>query len=794
MKRRSVSFSMLIMSFSTMAQHPGPEIIEKLVITGVSPLGVQSVGSIYSVNQVLDSSDLAPQYGPSLARLLDSQLFSVSINDVTNNPFQPDVQYRGFTASPLLGLPQGLSVYLNGTRFNEPFGDTVNWDLLPTSALEQVSLVAGANPLFGQNTLGGALVLRSKNGFNFEQNKISLQAGDFGQQGINFESGGNNEEWAYYVNVNSYQEDGWRDYSDSEIKQLFSTISYQGDNHFSELTLAASDNRLIGNGAIPVELIPFEGRDAIFTRPDQTETALRFISLKNQWTLSEDTNLVVNAYYRKNEIVTYNGDDSDYEECDIGFGETLCVEDEDAEIAELDDDLEGDDEAEEDDEFEADDAVHFVDYAALTPLEDISSFDADDIDGTANTSLTKNQSSGISAELSGKVEAASLVHHWTAGLGIDVASIDFSSDTEFAILNNDSAEDSRDVMGIGVYDLDSMVRLTTDVRHLHLFFSDNIVLNQQWSLQLSGRYNRSDIDMVDGVETGPGSLNGEHQFNHFNPSFAVHYQTGDLSVYSSYSQSSRTPSPAELSCADEDDPCKLPNGFVADPPLEQVVTNTIELGAQWQYQNGQLSAAIYSSDSKDDIIFQQAGDRPSVGYFVNVDKTRRQGIELGLAHSIDKLDIDAQFSYLQATFESSFMSFSPQNPLGPNRQVNPRDKIPGQPTTQASISFDYAVSEAFALNADINYSSSQYFRGDEANENRQLSGYTIVNLAASYGFENGINLAIRLENAFDEEFETFGTYGEADEVLGDLYPDIESPEFIGPGQPRTLRLYASYAF
>ena len=241
-----------------MAQQPGPEIIEKLVITGVSPLGVQSVGSIYSVNQVLDSSDLAPQYGPSLARLLDSQLFSVSINDVTNNPFQPDVQYRGFTASPLLGLPQGLSVYLNGTRFNEPFGDTVNWDLLPTSALEQVSLVAGANPLFGQNTLGGALVLRSKNGFNFEQNKISLQAGDFGQQGINFESGGNNEEWAYYVNVNSYQEDGWRDYSDSEIKQLFSTISYQGDNHFSELTLAASDNRLIGNGAIPVELIPFE--------------------------------------------------------------------------------------------------------------------------------------------------------------------------------------------------------------------------------------------------------------------------------------------------------------------------------------------------------------------------------------------------------------------------------------------------------------------------------------------------------------------------------------------------------
>ncbi|GAB2697433.1 TonB-dependent receptor [Aliiglaciecola aliphaticivorans] len=799
MKPWIVAISGGIISFSAIAEQPGPEIIEKLVITGVSPLAVQNVGSIYSVNQVLTSEDLSPQHGASLARLLDAQLFSVSINDVTNNPFQPDVQYRGFTASPLLGLPQGLSVYLNGTRFNEPFGDTVNWDLLPTSALEQVSLVAGANPLFGQNTLGGALVLQSKNGFTFEQNKISLQGGDYGQQGINFESGGNNDTWAYYLNVNTYQEDGWRDYSDSDIKQLFSTISYQGDSHQAELTLAASDNRLIGNGAIPVELIPYEGRDAIFTRPDQTETALRFVGLKNQWAPSEETNLVVNLYYRENEIVTYNGDDSDYEECDVGFGETLCVEDEDAELAESDDDFDGDeesdaDEGEEEEEFETDDAVHFVNYAALTPLEDISAYDADDIDGTANTSLTKNRSYGVSTELSGKLESANLSHHWIVGMGVDVASIDFSSDTEFALLNNDTVQDSRDVMGIGVYDLDSKVRLSTDVQHLHVFVSDNIELNQDWSVQLSGRYNRSDIDMVDGVETGPGSLNGEHQFNHFNPSVGVHYQTDGFSFYTSYSQSSRTPSPAELSCADEDDPCKLPNGFVADPPLEQVVTNTIEVGAKWQYQQTLLSAAIYRSDSKDDIIFQQAGDRPSVGYFVNVDKTRRQGVEFGLAHSIDKLDINAQLSYLQATFESSFMSFSPQNPLGPNRQVSPGDKIPGQPSTQGSVSFDYALSDALALNADISYASSQYFRGDEANENRQLSGYTIVNLAASYAFDNGINLALRLENAFDKEFETFGTYGEADEVLGDLYPDIESPEFIGPGQPRTLRVFASYAF
>jgi len=31
-----------------------------------------------------------------------------------DNPFQLDINYHGFTASPLLGTPEGLSVYLDG--------------------------------------------------------------------------------------------------------------------------------------------------------------------------------------------------------------------------------------------------------------------------------------------------------------------------------------------------------------------------------------------------------------------------------------------------------------------------------------------------------------------------------------------------------------------------------------------------------------------------------------------------------------------------------------------------------
>ena len=81
------------------------------------------------------------------------------------NPFQPDVNYRGYTASPLLGTPQGLSVYMDGVRLNQPFGDVVSWDLIPRLAIcHRSPLMPGSNPLFGLNTLGGALAMQTKDG------------------------------------------------------------------------------------------------------------------------------------------------------------------------------------------------------------------------------------------------------------------------------------------------------------------------------------------------------------------------------------------------------------------------------------------------------------------------------------------------------------------------------------------------------------------------------------------------------------------------------------------------------
>ncbi|MGB1092187.1 MAG: TonB-dependent receptor, partial [Oceanobacter sp.] len=197
-------------AISTLVQ--AEEIEEVLVIAPTPVAGAQiAKDALVAPAQQLDADDLERTQAMSLAEHLRYQLGSVSINEAISNPYQPDVQYRGFTASPLLGLPQGMSIYMNGVRFNEPFGDTVNWDLLPTDAIHHLTLHSGSNPLFGQNTLGGSISLLNKNGFNTQGNEVELGAGQFGYRQAQFQSAGEGtlkgENLGYYLVVNREEED-----------------------------------------------------------------------------------------------------------------------------------------------------------------------------------------------------------------------------------------------------------------------------------------------------------------------------------------------------------------------------------------------------------------------------------------------------------------------------------------------------------------------------------------------------------------------------------------------------------
>jgi len=199
---------------------------EEVLVIGVIPSGAGlDKSKIPFPVQNRNASDIENANPLNISDFLRQSFTSVSLNDAQNNPMQPDLQYRGFTASPLLGLAQGLAVYQNGARINEPLGDAVNWDLLPQSAVQSITLSGGANPLFGLNSLGGSLVIDMKDGFSSEGTSVEVSSGSFGRTTANIETGGNNGSLAYYANLESFQEDGWRDQSESDALNFYGSGS-----------------------------------------------------------------------------------------------------------------------------------------------------------------------------------------------------------------------------------------------------------------------------------------------------------------------------------------------------------------------------------------------------------------------------------------------------------------------------------------------------------------------------------------------------------------------------------------
>jgi iron complex outermembrane recepter protein len=258
-----------------------------------------------------------------LATFMNRTLSSVHTNDVQNNPFQPDIAYRGFLASPLIGTPIGLSVYEDGVRVNEPFGDMVNWALIPRSAIANIDLIPGSNPLFGLNTLGGALSIRTKSGFSHPGRRAEAYGGSFGRKAFEFEHGGSHDRFDWFLTGNVAEDDGWRPSSHSAIRQLFGKIGWETETTDLDLSYAFANNRLNGVGPTPESMLN-QDRRAAYTVPDITENTLHFINLKGSHQLTHDWVLAGNAYYRGNTIDTFNSDIG--RDCASFFGLDQCLD------------------------------------------------------------------------------------------------------------------------------------------------------------------------------------------------------------------------------------------------------------------------------------------------------------------------------------------------------------------------------------------------------------------------------------------------------------------------------------
>lgn len=728
--------------------------------------------------QTSTAKDIQKSQSLDLSDYMAQNLSSVHINQAQNNPLQPDLQYRGFSASPLLGNSQGLSVYSNGVRINEPFGDAVNWDIIPQSSIAGINLMAGSNPLFGLNTLGGALSIKTKNGFTHPGHSAQVYAGSFDRRVTEFESGGNQDGLSYYVTGNWFQEDGWRDESESEAKQLFSSFGWRSGDTEIELTLAAADTDLNGNGSSPLELLK-QDREAVFTYPDNTQNELKMATLSLSHWLSESTLFSGSTYFRRNDRETFNGDGSDYDVID-GFDGGLNGLNEDGDIVITAVECGGS--CNTGDLIEDGEQVEDQNGNGINPGLD------DDELAVNNRSTTEQDGNGISGQLTFLDEVNGHENQLITGFSYDRAEINYAFSTEIAAFTND-----RGTVGTGLTDAESVVDASIKTSTGSLFFMDSYSVNDQLTLTLAGRYNYSRIK-ISGT-TGddnviPTGESGTHTFIRFNPSAGLTYDIKpELTSYFSYSESSRVPTPAELTCHDQTNPCALPNSFLSDPPLDMVVAKTWELGLRGTQQQIDWNIGLFQTVNEDDIYFlpTQEGPGLSPGFFDNIGETRRRGLELSLAADYKAYSWFVNYSWIDATFQDSFTVNAPNNPAAiasgnSNLVVSSGDNIPSIPQHTFKWGMDWNATQKLSVGFNATYNSSQYFRGDEANVSSQVGGYTVFNLHSRYNINKNVEVFARVDNVFDREYETFGLYGEADEAPG--FGGFSDSRFYGAGAPR----------
>ena len=614
---------------------------------------------------VVTAAEMEDRQAASLAEALNEQLGSVTLAGATTNLFQPTLRFRGFTASPLLGLPQGIAVYQNGARINEPFGDTVQFDLIPQFAVNRLQLSAGAEPTYGLNALGGAMVLDLKNGFDNTGFRGEFSAGSFERYTATAEWGANRGPWAVYFGATRFDEDGWRKAQPSEVTQAVADVAYRDETIDAGVTFTYADSSINGNAPAPVELLDVD-RSAVFTYPDITENRLGFVQGRFDAAVSPAWSVQVTGYYRDLDRKTLNGDEAEFEPCDDDFLPpgaplgTLCFgeddddddEDEEGGRAGGDDGDDDDDDngahafraADDDDgDLDADDEVTHDndDDEEAQPLVDVNSgrfITEEDAEGNAAYNRTTTRSKGYGATLqatAATTHGAGRENVLTLGVSADLADVGFTSSSEVGTLTSDRTVTGSGLLA-GIYGEapDDLFNTGLDTANsaIGLYFTDTFSVTQRTHLTVSGRFNHARIEIADRLGT---SLDGEHSFSRFNVGAgAVHQFSGAVSVFGRYAESNRAPTAAELSCADPAEPCRVPNAFISDPPLEQAVARSVEGGLRGRIVDASRwrlnwSVAVYHTAIADDILFVASPELIGTGYFQNARRHAPRGPRRG---------------------------------------------------------------------------------------------------------------------------------------------------------------------
>ena len=706
--------------------------------------------------QTIKASELNKQSGTTIADYMVNNLQGVTVNEVGGNPFQLELNFRGYNATPIAGNPQGLSVYVDGIRANQPFSNTVLWDLIPNFAINNMQVVAGSNPVYGLNTLGGSMSMQTKSGRDFKEKNIDVSYGSWQRSSSLVEAGGvvSDSNMDYYVGYEHFTENGWRKFSPSHVNQLFGKVGFESEMSRYELTYTGAANILIGNGLTPKDLLG-GSRDGIHTLEDETKNDYGQAALNMSHFFDEETMLAGNIYYKRSDRSTFNGD----------LNDEFC-----------------DEEAHDDDECTATQNAQ-------------SQSDAENLNqGVINRTNTLQDAYGLNLQTTFDQALLGKRNQLVAGFSAEYSQIKFAqSEHEHLHLGV-----TGHIGGAGDSDgVEVSTGLTGKTKTYGAFVTNTHSYNDKLNINTAIRYNHVQVDNRD-TFNAPGagaSLTGKHHFERFNPSLGLTYQPNEiLSTYASYSESSRAPTSIELGCANPAQPCNLPTQMADDPPLHQVVAKTFEggvSGAVTKDTNWNLS--VYHATNHDDILFVYANASNGLGYFTNVAETTRKGIDVGVSTRFDKLDLNINYGYVMAQYGTNFTLVSEVNSSNTDDviQVSDGDYLPNIPKHHLKIRADYKIKPQWNLGATLTGFTSSYMMGNENQKHDdsgglqgELPGYVVVNLDSQYNFHPGWDFHAKFINILDQEYETGGRLAETRVQLDRTHGDDRNVASVIPGAPR----------
>ncbi len=692
--------------------------------------------------QTATSADLQRQQTTDVADYLNMNFSGVNVSESADNPFQLDINYHGFTASPLLGTPEGLSVYVDGVRVNESFGDTVNWDLIPEAAISNVSLISGSNPVFGLNTLGGALSVQTKSGHANPGTEFEAYGGSFGRYALEAQTGGELGAFDYFFTGTYFNETGWRELSPTRVWQGFGKIGWQTDTTDLDLSYTYADTSLYGNGATPLSMLAYR-REQSYT-PDFTADLMHFVNLTGTQALSDQLLLSGNVFYRRLVTGSNNGSNNDnYLDGDYPGPPIDC-------------------------------SVTAADRAALAYCSNAAS----------QVSRLVQRTYGFGLQLTESADLFGWKNQGIVGADYSDAANSFAQIFQYGSF----APDHQLIYDPNPFNDQTVISLDGSNRIFGLYVTDTLSPSPLLHINVSARYN-SNTERLSGysVDTDVGDfgngfdtstpLSGDHTFVRINPAvgFTV-TPTDQETYYANYNQASRAPTVIELGCSNPAQPCGLPNDFASDPDLKQVVARTFEVGLRGNRADQRLnwSADVFRTLNANDIQF--IATTTNSGYFANVGNTRRQGLDLALGGTEGGFRWRLSYSLVDATFQSQFAVSAESNSTADaagNILVTPGDRIPLIPRHTARLLLDYDHDKQWDVGGTVIFASGSYLHGNENNANVAggtngegnyvspdgtgwIPSYVVVNLYGTYHLGKRIDLFARLVNALNKEYATAG--------------------------------------